>query len=82
VSVGACTVRSMTEDTAPNGKPPSLSISLDVDGSLTWSELFWFVDHARKSGVNPSDDVPFRYDMHQEFAGFECFVFPEDLDRP
>ncbi|MBC2933042.1 hypothetical protein [Nocardioides sp. zg-1228] len=69
----------MSDHTAPSGKPPNLSISLDVDGSLTWAELFWFVDQARKAGVDPSDDVMFRYDDHQEFAGFECFIFPEGL---
>jgi hypothetical protein len=65
---------------SPNASP-NLGIVLDVDESLTWGELFWFAEQARKSGVNPADPVTFNYDMHQEFQGFLCFVFPEDLDK-
>ncbi|GIM64589.1 hypothetical protein Pve01_83650 [Planomonospora venezuelensis] len=69
----------MTEDSASNGKPPNLSISLDIDSSLTWAELFYIVEEARKAGVDPSDAVLFRYNDQQEVAGFECFIFPEDV---
>jgi hypothetical protein len=86
VSAVACTFRTMSDDTSTTtdqrGKPPNLSITLDVDNELTWGELFWFVDQARKSGVSPHDDIPRMYDAQQEFTGFQCWVYPEDLAKP
>ncbi|UFN44508.1 hypothetical protein [Nocardioides okcheonensis] len=71
----------MTETNA-HTKSPNLSITLDVDGELSWGELFWFVDQARKSGVDTGSAVPYKYDQHGEFLGFECFVFPSEVSQP
>jgi hypothetical protein len=59
----------------------NVSINLDVDGQLTWAELFWFVDQARKAGVPEDQPVGVKFDDQQDFDGFYFYVDPDDVGK-
>lgn len=70
----------MTNNTDAPIRNVSLQINLAVDENLKWGDLFWFVDQARNSGVDPADSVLMEYgDDYRELEGFVAFVHPEKL---
>lgn len=73
----------MTDNTDAPAMNVSLQINLAINDKLKWGDLYWFVDQARKSGVQPEDDVYLEYseDDYRELEGLVAFVDPNKLHQ-
>lgn len=70
----------MTQDTDAPVDNRSVQINLAVNADLKWRDLIWFVDTARKSGVDPDEDVLMEFGSdYRELEGFLAFVDPAKL---
>ncbi len=60
----------------------NLNVSIDLDDQLTWKELFWFVDLAKRTGVHPDNAVSLRFNENDRcYDGLSLYVEPEQLNE-